>query len=209
MSVSPSSVQRATTPPRSARSSNGLRATCTAAIGASSSASSSWVRVTFASPTRCTVPLQPDARARAPTFAMGSAGRAHGAGTGRSASPSSAARLASQSAAIAFARPSGTQAPLGLVMPPLVTIRALCCPSAARSAPSHQTLVVPEPGSVCRIRASGIEHRYAGAGSSRDRARPPAAHRPAGACSQGRSGAQRRGARTPTPLNRAPEAPVA
>ena len=44
----PASAQRSTTPPRSARSSNGLSATCTAATGASSSASSSCGRLTFA-----------------------------------------------------------------------------------------------------------------------------------------------------------------
>ena len=43
-SAIPSSSQRSTTPPRSARSSKGLSATWTAAMGARSSASSSWPR---------------------------------------------------------------------------------------------------------------------------------------------------------------------
>ena len=56
ITVIPSSAQRSTTPPRSARSSKGLIATWTAAIGASSTASSSWVRLTLQTPMRATRP---------------------------------------------------------------------------------------------------------------------------------------------------------
>lgn len=52
----PVSAQRSMTPPRSARSSKGLNATWTAVIGASSSASSSWERLTFERPTCLTTP---------------------------------------------------------------------------------------------------------------------------------------------------------
>ena len=66
ITATPASAQRSTTPPRTARSSNGLSATCTAAIGASSSASSNWRRLTFDSPTRRTSPSS-TSRARART----------------------------------------------------------------------------------------------------------------------------------------------
>ena len=56
ITVIPSSAQRSTTPPRSARSSKGLIATWTAAIGASSTASSSCVRLTLQTPMRATRP---------------------------------------------------------------------------------------------------------------------------------------------------------
>ena len=60
----PRSAQRSRTPPRRARSSKGLIPTSTAAIGACSSASSSWARLTLHTPTRATSPSS-TSRARA------------------------------------------------------------------------------------------------------------------------------------------------
>ena len=121
----PRSTQRSTTPPRSARSSNGLSATCTAAIGASSSASSSWPRFTFATPTRGTRPSSTSrASARTRRRATASAGRARGGGRGRSGgrrAPRGSPR--SRRGSPSRGRP-GPSAPAGRAMPPFVTIRA-------------------------------------------------------------------------------------
>ncbi len=120
----PSSAHRSTIPPRSALSSNGLSATCTAAIGAIPSASFNWPRLTFESPTARTRPSS-RSRASARTEVLHGV-RGSGAWTRyRSiARPSSAARLASQSVRMAFARPSGIHPPPARVIPPFVTIRA-------------------------------------------------------------------------------------
>ena len=82
-------------------------------------------------------------RARVPTSATASAGRARGSGTGRSAvrraprgSPRSRPRSPSRG------RPAPTPPP-GRVMPPLVTIRALRCRPAARSARATSRSLCP------------------------------------------------------------------
>ena len=143
MTATPASAHRSTRPPRSARSSTRLSATWTAATGASSSASSSCGRLTFATPTRRT---RPSSTSRASARRVVRHGvRGSGAWTRYRSigSPSSATRLASQSARIVFARPSGTQPPPSRRIPPFVTIRALPAAPHARSARARSRSLWP------------------------------------------------------------------
>ena len=143
----PSSVHRSTTAPRRARSSWTLNATSTAATGTSSSASSSWRRLTFDRPTRR---ASPSSRSRASArIEVDHDVRGSGAwNRNRSiARPSNAARLASQSAKIALARPLGTQPPPARVMPPFVTTREVSTAPQRRSAAASNRSLRPRSAS--------------------------------------------------------------
>ena len=81
--------------------------------------------------------------------------------------PSRAARLPSQSARIALARPSGNHAFATRVMPPLVTILARRSAPQARRARDKEPLVLTVRRTVA-IRVRGIKHGDPGFGGSRD-----------------------------------------
>ena len=175
----PSSSQRSTIPPRSARSSWTLSATWTAAIGASSSASSSCPRLTFESPTRATSPRRAAGRARAPRCATASADRARGSGTGRSAGRRAPRGSPRSRARIALARPSGTHAPPGRRHPALGHDPGARRGAAVAQRAGEQPLVVAESRRRGRTRAR-----------CRTRSRPP---RPRPRSSRARAASSRSG----------------
>ena len=168
-SASPRSSQRSTTPPRRARSSNGVSATSTAATGASSSASSSWRAIDVRDARRGgRGPRRRAARGRERSSARASAGRVRGRGRGRSGarraprgsprsrrgSPSRGRRGAS--AAVAR-HPAFRHDPR-----PLAGARA-----SERT--GQQPLVVAELGLVAAVRARSVEHGDSRVGRRRDR----------------------------------------
>ena len=144
------STQRATTPPRIALSSYGLSATCTAATGTSASASSSWSRLTFDTPMRLTRPSSASRASARKVVRHGVRGSGAWMRYRSISRPSSAARLASQSARIDFARPSGTHRPSGRAIPPLVTIRARRSALQRRSAEASSLSLLPYARAVSK-----------------------------------------------------------
>ena len=83
--------------------------------------------------------------------------------------PSSASRLAAQSARIERARPSGTHVPPVLRMPPFVTIRAAVAAPARAQRTDDEPLVVAELVLAVSVRVGGVEHRDPGLGCRGDR----------------------------------------
>ena len=132
ISVSPRSSQRSSTPLRRALSSNALSAFSTAEIGASASASSSCTRFTFETPTRRTRPSSTSFASARSVVRQGTRGSGACTRYRSMPTPPRTSRLVSQSARSVRARPSATQRPAGLLIPPFVTTRTLR-PTSARA----------------------------------------------------------------------------
>ena len=186
----PASSQRSTTPPRSARSSNGLSATWTAATGASSSASSSWRRLTFATPDVPHEPVvdEPRQRAHRRSPRRPRIGRVDEVEVDRQAVERGEARLA-----------VGADRLRAAVRDPRAARRASCRPSsrsrAVASAPQAREQRGPA-AARCRRTSARCRRpsrpRRPPPRSSRGRA-PRRGPRPStAACSRGRCGAPRR-----------------
>ena len=172
ISAIPSCSQRSTIPPRRAPSSTTLSATCTAATGASSRASSSWWRLTLTEPTRVTRPSSSSRASARTDVATAFADRARGAGKvdGR---PPSAARLASQSERIGLGPAVGHPAAPG------TGHAALGHDASARAAPHRRQSAAssrssrPSSAVVAPVGARSVEHRDAGVDRRLDRRRAP------------------------------------